>query len=89
MGCGGGRHYGTWEYTSNWGGGRSLVSKAMAALGRPFSGLPLRGSADFLQPSPGFAGRAFPPGATGPDLAPRPGSRVAPSSPSGRTARGR
>ncbi|XP_021079593.1 coiled-coil domain-containing protein 117 isoform X3 [Mesocricetus auratus] len=61
----------------------------MAALGRPFSGLPLRGSADFLQPPPAFAGRAFPPGAAGPDLAPRPGSRVAPSSPSGRTARGR
>lgn len=88
-GGGGGRHYGTWKYTSDWGGGRSLVSKAMAALGRPFSGLPLRGSADFLQPPPAFAGRAFPPGAAGPDLAPRPGSRVAPSSPSGRTARGR
>ncbi|KAL1791325.1 hypothetical protein HispidOSU_029878 [Sigmodon hispidus] len=61
----------------------------MAALGRPFSGLPLSGSADFLQPPPAFAGRAFPPGATGPDLAPRPGARVSPSSPGGRTARGR
>ncbi|XP_049996923.1 coiled-coil domain-containing protein 117 isoform X2 [Alexandromys fortis] len=61
----------------------------MAALGRPFSGLPLSGSADFLQPSPAFAGRAFPPGATSPDLAPRPGARVAPSGPGGRAARGR
>lgn len=61
----------------------------MAALGRPFSGLPLSGSADFLQPPPAFAGRAFPPGATGPDLAPRPGARVAPSGPGGRAARGR
>lgn len=60
----------------------------MAALGRPFSGLPLSGSADFLQPPPAFAGRAFPPGATGPDLAPRPGARVAPSGPGGRAARG-
>lgn len=61
----------------------------MAALGRPFSGLPLSGSADFLQPPPAFAGRAFPPGAAGHDLAPRPGVRGAPSSPGGRTARGR
>ncbi|XP_034365266.1 coiled-coil domain-containing protein 117 isoform X2 [Arvicanthis niloticus] len=60
----------------------------MAALGRPFSGLPLSGSADFLQPPPAFAGRAFPPGAAGHDLAPRPGVR-APSSPVGRAARGR
>lgn len=61
----------------------------MAALGRPFSGLPLSGSADFLQPPPAFAGRAFPPGAAGHDLAPRPGVRGPPSSPGGRTARGR
>lgn len=65
------------------------MSPAMAALGRPFSGLPLSGSADFLQPPPAFAGRAFPPGATGPDPAPRPGARLAPSSPGGRAARGR
>ncbi|XP_051043824.1 coiled-coil domain-containing protein 117-like [Phodopus roborovskii] len=44
---------------------------------------------DDRQPPPAFAGRAFPPGATGPDLALRPGVRVAPSSPGGRTARGR
>lgn len=75
--------------TDDWGRGRSLVWKAMAALGRPFSGLPLSGSADFLQPPPAFAGRAFPPGAAGHDLAPRPGVRGAPSSPVGRTARGR
>ncbi|XP_051020717.1 coiled-coil domain-containing protein 117 [Acomys russatus] len=61
----------------------------MAALGRPFSGLPLSGSADFLQPPAAFAGRAFPPGAVGHDLAPRPGIRAAPSSPGGRTARER
>nr|XP_038948225.1 coiled-coil domain-containing protein 117 isoform X1 [Rattus norvegicus] len=61
----------------------------MAALGRPFSGLPLSGSADFLQSPPAFAGRAFPPGAAGHDLAPRPGVRGPPSSPDGRTARGR
>lgn len=87
MGSGGG---GTAEsgHTNYWDRGRSLVWKAMAALGRPFSGLPLSGSADFLQPPPAFAGRAFPPGAAGHDLAPRPGVR-APSSPVGRAARGR
>ncbi|XP_070255383.1 coiled-coil domain-containing protein 117 [Myotis yumanensis] len=57
----------------------------MAALGRPFSGLPLSGGADFLQPPPAFAGRAFPPGTDGAELAPRPGPRVSPNSP----ARGR
>ncbi|XP_004843423.1 coiled-coil domain-containing protein 117 isoform X1 [Heterocephalus glaber] len=61
----------------------------MAALGRPFSGLPLSGSSDFLQPPPAFPGRAFPPGAHGPELAPRPGPRAAPSSPGGSTALGR
>ncbi|XP_040859715.1 coiled-coil domain-containing protein 117 isoform X3 [Ochotona curzoniae] len=63
----------------------------MAALGRPFSGLPLSGASDFLQPSPAFPGRAFPPGAAdGAELAPRPGPRAAaPSSPGGSAARGR
>nr|XP_044631570.1 LOW QUALITY PROTEIN: coiled-coil domain-containing protein 117 [Equus asinus] len=62
----------------------------MAALGRPFSGLPLSGSSDFLQPPPAFSGRAFPPGADGAELVPRPGPRAAPSSPRhGGTARGR
>uniref|UniRef100_A0A8C3WTM9 Coiled-coil domain containing 117 n=1 Tax=Catagonus wagneri TaxID=51154 RepID=A0A8C3WTM9_9CETA len=61
----------------------------MAALGRPFSGLPLSGGSDFLQPPPAFPGRAFPPGADGAELAPRPGPRAAPSSPGGSTARGR
>lgn len=67
------------------------VSPAMAALGRPFSGLPLSGASDFLQPSPAFPGRAFPPGAAdGAELAPRPGPRAAaPSSPGGSAARGR
>uniref|UniRef100_A0A7N5P223 Coiled-coil domain containing 117 n=1 Tax=Ailuropoda melanoleuca TaxID=9646 RepID=A0A7N5P223_AILME len=50
----------------------------MAALGRPFSGLPLSGGPDFLQPPPAFPGRAFPPGAD-----------AAPSSPAGSAARGR
>ncbi|XP_059532090.1 coiled-coil domain-containing protein 117 isoform X2 [Myotis daubentonii] len=57
----------------------------MAALGRPFSGLPLSGGSDFLQPTPAFSGRAFPPGTDGAELAPRPGPRVSPNSP----ARGR
>ncbi|XP_008832263.1 coiled-coil domain-containing protein 117 [Nannospalax galili] len=62
----------------------------MAALGRPFSGLPLRGSSDFLPPPSAFAGKAFPPpGASGPELAPRPGPRATPSSPGGRAARAR
>uniref|UniRef100_F7A0G8 Coiled-coil domain containing 117 n=1 Tax=Callithrix jacchus TaxID=9483 RepID=F7A0G8_CALJA len=62
----------------------------MAALGRPFSGLPLSGTSDFLQPPPpAFPGRAFPPGADGAELAPRPGPRVVPSSPGGSAARGR
>ncbi|XP_047617011.1 coiled-coil domain-containing protein 117 isoform X3 [Phacochoerus africanus] len=61
----------------------------MAALGRPFSGLPLSGGSDFLQPSPAFPGRAFPPGADGAELTPRPGPRAAPSSPGGSAARGR
>ncbi|XP_077016774.1 coiled-coil domain-containing protein 117 isoform X1 [Tamandua tetradactyla] len=61
----------------------------MAALGRPFSGLPLSGSSDFLQPPPAFPGRAFPPEADGAELAPRPGPRAAPSSPGGSAARGR
>lgn len=61
----------------------------MAALGRPFSGLPLSGGPDFLQPPPAFPGRAFPPGADGAELAPRPGPRAAPSSPAGSAARGR
>ncbi|XP_054366437.1 coiled-coil domain-containing protein 117 isoform X2 [Mirounga angustirostris] len=60
----------------------------MAALGRPFSGLPLSGGPDFLQPPPAF-GRAFPPGADGAELVPRPGLRAAPSSPGGSAARGR
>nr|XP_031298834.1 coiled-coil domain-containing protein 117 isoform X2 [Camelus dromedarius] len=59
----------------------------MAALGRPFSGLPLSGGSDFLQPSAAFPGRAFPPGADGAELAPRSGPRAAPSSPAGRAAR--
>uniref|UniRef100_A0A8C0DBZ0 Coiled-coil domain containing 117 n=1 Tax=Balaenoptera musculus TaxID=9771 RepID=A0A8C0DBZ0_BALMU len=61
----------------------------MAALGRPFSGLPLRGGSDFLQPPPAFPGRAFPPGADGTELAPRWEPRAAPSSPGGSAARGR
>uniref|UniRef100_A0A2R8ZYW4 Coiled-coil domain containing 117 n=1 Tax=Pan paniscus TaxID=9597 RepID=A0A2R8ZYW4_PANPA len=62
----------------------------MAALGRPFSGLPLSGGSDFLQPpQPAFPGRAFPPGADGAELAPRPGPRAVPSSPAGSAARGR
>ncbi|KAI5133193.1 coiled-coil domain-containing protein 117 isoform X2 [Manis pentadactyla] len=62
----------------------------MAALGRPFSGLPLSGSSDFLQPPPpGCAGRAFPPGTGGAELTPRPGPRAAPGSPGGSAARGR
>ncbi|XP_077806369.1 coiled-coil domain-containing protein 117 isoform X3 [Macaca mulatta] len=63
----------------------------MATLGRPFGGLPLSGSSDFLQPppQPAFPGRAFPPGADGADLAPRSGPRAVPSSPAGSAARGR
>ncbi|XP_007461215.1 PREDICTED: coiled-coil domain-containing protein 117 isoform X5 [Lipotes vexillifer] len=61
----------------------------MAALGRPFSGLPLRGGSDFLQPPPAFPGRASPPGADGTELAPRWEPRAAPSSPGGSAARGR
>uniref|UniRef100_A0A2K6EEK8 Coiled-coil domain containing 117 n=1 Tax=Propithecus coquereli TaxID=379532 RepID=A0A2K6EEK8_PROCO len=61
----------------------------MAALGRPFSGLPLSGSSDFLQPPPAFPGRAFPLGTDGAELAPRPGLRAVPSSPGGSAARGR
>ncbi|KAM5189110.1 coiled-coil domain-containing protein 117 isoform 1-T1 [Callospermophilus lateralis] len=61
----------------------------MAALGRPFSGLPLSGSSDFLQPPPAFPGRAFAPGADDSELAPRPGPRAAPSCPGGSAARGR
>ncbi|XP_027980560.1 coiled-coil domain-containing protein 117 isoform X2 [Eumetopias jubatus] len=61
----------------------------MAALGRPFSGLPLSGGPDFLQPPPAFSGLAFPPAADGAELAPRPGLRAAPSSPGGSAARGR
>nr|XP_012417708.1 PREDICTED: coiled-coil domain-containing protein 117 isoform X3 [Odobenus rosmarus divergens] len=61
----------------------------MAALGRPFSGLPLSGGPDFLQPPPAFPGRAFPLGADGAELALRPGLRAAPSSPGGSAARGR
>ncbi|XP_051682613.2 coiled-coil domain-containing protein 117 [Oryctolagus cuniculus] len=61
----------------------------MAALGRPFSGLPLSGASEFLQPPPAFPGRAFPPGAEGAELVPRPGPRAAPSSPCGSAARGR
>ncbi|KAK1328401.1 hypothetical protein QTO34_011974 [Cnephaeus nilssonii] len=63
----------------------------MAALGRPFSGLPLSGGSDFLQPPPppAFSGRAFPPGTDGAELAPRPGPRVSLNSPGGSPARGR
>ncbi|XP_022378620.1 coiled-coil domain-containing protein 117 isoform X3 [Enhydra lutris kenyoni] len=61
----------------------------MAALGRPFSGLPLSGGPDFLQPPPAFPGRAFQTGADGAELAPRPGLRAAPSTPGGSAARGR
>ncbi|XP_055108059.1 coiled-coil domain-containing protein 117 isoform X4 [Symphalangus syndactylus] len=62
----------------------------MAALGRHFSGLPLSGGSDFLQPpQPAFPGRAFPPGADGAELAPRPGPRAVSSSPAGSAARGR
>lgn len=74
------------------GRGRSVfVSPAMAALGRPFSGLALSGSSDFLQPPPppGCPGRAFPPGTGGAELTPRPGPRAAPGSPGGSAARGR
>ncbi|XP_011790212.1 PREDICTED: coiled-coil domain-containing protein 117 isoform X2 [Colobus angolensis palliatus] len=54
----------------------------MATLGRPFSGLPLSGSSDFLQPPQlAFPNRAFPPGADGADLAPRSGPRAVPSTP--------
>ncbi|KAM4827586.1 coiled-coil domain-containing protein 117 [Thomomys bottae] len=61
----------------------------MAALGQPFSGLPLSGSSEFLQPTPAFPGRAFPPGADGPERTPRPGPRAVPSNPGGSAARGR
>ncbi|XP_069352826.1 coiled-coil domain-containing protein 117 isoform X2 [Eulemur rufifrons] len=61
----------------------------MAALGRPFSGLPLSGGSDFLQPPPAFPGRAFPLGTDGAELAPRAGLRAVPSSPGGSAARGR
>ncbi|XP_006890537.1 PREDICTED: coiled-coil domain-containing protein 117 isoform X2 [Elephantulus edwardii] len=61
----------------------------MAALGRPFCGLPLSSASDFLQPPSAFPGRAFPPGADGAELAPRPGPRAAPSSPGRSAARGR
>ncbi|XP_007946141.1 coiled-coil domain-containing protein 117 [Orycteropus afer afer] len=61
----------------------------MAALGRPFCGLPLSGSSDFLQPPPAFPGRAFTPGANGAELAPRSGPRTVPSSPGGSAARRR
>ncbi|KAM7051380.1 coiled-coil domain-containing protein 117 [Molossus nigricans] len=61
----------------------------MAALGRPFSGLPLSGGSDFLQPPPAISGRAFPPGTDGAELAPRPEPRVSPNSPSGSPARER
>ncbi|XP_069850707.1 coiled-coil domain-containing protein 117 [Dipodomys merriami] len=61
----------------------------MAALGRPFSGLPLSGSSEFLQPTPAFPGRAFPPGADGSERTPRPGPRAVPSNPGGSAARGR
>ncbi|KAF6277693.1 coiled-coil domain containing 117 [Rhinolophus ferrumequinum] len=61
----------------------------MAALGRPFSGLPLSGGSDLLQSPPALAGRAFPPGADGAELAPRPEPRAAQSSPDGSAARGR
>ncbi|PNJ48980.1 CCDC117 isoform 2 [Pongo abelii] len=62
----------------------------MAALGRPFSGLPLSGGSDFLQPpQPAFPGRAFPPASDDAELAPRPGPRAVPSSPAGSAARGR
>uniref|UniRef100_A0A8C8ZMM9 Coiled-coil domain containing 117 n=1 Tax=Prolemur simus TaxID=1328070 RepID=A0A8C8ZMM9_PROSS len=61
----------------------------MAALGRPFSGLPLSGSSDFLQPPPAFPGRAFPLGTDGAELAPRAGLRAVPSGPGGSAARGR
>lgn len=70
-------------------GRKLLVSPVMAALGRPFSGLPLSGGSDLLQPPPALPGRAFPPGADGADLAPRPEPRAAQSSPDGSTARGR
>lgn len=66
-----------------------LASPAMAALGRPFSGLPLSGGSDLLQSPPALAGRAFPPGADGAELAPRPEPRAAQSSPDGSAARGR
>ncbi|KAM8816504.1 coiled-coil domain-containing protein 117 isoform 1-T1 [Rhynchonycteris naso] len=61
----------------------------MAALGRPFSGLPLSGGSDLLQPPPAFSDQAFPLGADGAELAPRPGPCVSPHSPDGSSARGR
>ncbi|XP_066116332.1 coiled-coil domain-containing protein 117 isoform X2 [Saccopteryx bilineata] len=61
----------------------------MAALGRPFSGLPLSGGSDLLQPPPAFSDQAFPLGADGAELAPRPGPCVSPRSPDGSAARGR
>ncbi|XP_008069198.1 coiled-coil domain-containing protein 117 isoform X2 [Carlito syrichta] len=61
----------------------------MAALGRPFSGLPLSGGSDFLHPPPAFSGRAFPPEADGAEPASRPVPRPLPSSPGGSAARGR
>uniref|UniRef100_A0A8C0W6H2 Uncharacterized protein n=1 Tax=Castor canadensis TaxID=51338 RepID=A0A8C0W6H2_CASCN len=59
----------------------------MAALGRPYSGLSLSSSSDFLQP-PAVPGQAFPPGADRTERAPQPGPRAAPSSPAG-AAKGR
>ncbi|KAM5200416.1 coiled-coil domain-containing protein 117 [Hipposideros larvatus] len=61
----------------------------MAALGRPFSGLPLSGGSDLLQPPPALPGRAFPPGTGGAELAPRLEARSAQSSPDGSAARER
>ncbi|KAM6155941.1 coiled-coil domain-containing protein 117 isoform 3-T3 [Rhynchocyon petersi] len=61
----------------------------MAALGRPFCGLPLSGSSDFLQPAPAFPGRAFAPGADGAELSSRPGPRASLTSASRSAARGR
>uniref|UniRef100_A0A2K5E4I8 Coiled-coil domain containing 117 n=1 Tax=Aotus nancymaae TaxID=37293 RepID=A0A2K5E4I8_AOTNA len=61
----------------------------VAALGRPFSGLPLSSTSDILQPPlPAFPGRAFPPGVDGAELDPRPGPRVIPNSPGGSAACG-
>lgn len=70
-------------------GRKLLVSPAMAALGRPFSGLPLSGGSDLLQPPPALPGRAFPPGTGGAELAPRLEARSAQSSPDGSAARER